>query len=56
MLPDVAASLPRVWLHSETGGVTLEVGGGADRTGMTAAGLMKAVALLSLSHYQKPRC
>ena len=60
MLPDVAASLPREVggpgvCTDENGGVTLEAGGGADRTGMTAAGLMTAVALLSLSYCQKPR-
>jgi len=42
-------------LRGENGGVTLETGCGADRTGMTVVGLMTAVVLLSLSHYQKPR-
>ena len=44
------------YLHGANVGVTLEARGGADSTGMTAVGLMKVVALLSLSHYQKPRC
>ena len=60
MLPGVAASLPREVggpgvCTDENGGVTLEAGGGADRTGMTVVGLTTAVVLLSLSHYQKPR-
>jgi len=58
VLPDVAVSLPRGVGRPgicENGGVTREAGCSADRTGMTAAGLMTAVALLSLSHYQKPR-
>jgi len=58
VLPDVAASLPQEVGGPEVcenGGVTFEAGCGADRTGMTAAGLMTAVALLSLSHHQKPR-